>query len=182
MVNAAHVLRLNAVELLRSPGATRRIDAALSPEALGIEHDNIAGDVVVLLEATSGIDGISVHGTLSTPWKTLCRRCLIDVAGVAVSDVDERFQLAPSDADTLAIVGDQIDLVDVVREYVLLDVPDAPLCRDDCAGICPECGADRNQGACDCDTTPRDLRWSALEGLQLDIDDPPDGLDSGRTE
>ena len=56
----------------------------------------------------------------------------------------------------------------MVREYVLLDLPEAPLCRDDCAGICPQCGADRNESPCDCDTSVTDLRWSALEGLRLD--------------
>ena len=61
-----------------------------------------------------------------------------------------------------------VGLVPVVREYVLLDLPDAPLCKDDCAGICPNCGIDRNTGTCDCETSATDPRWSALEGLQLD--------------
>ena len=69
-----------------------------------------------------------------------------------MSEVDELYQHDPLE-DALEIVGDQIDLVPVVREYVLLDLPDAPLCRPDCAGICPKCGADRNLGACDCDTS-----------------------------
>ena len=53
----------------------------------------------------------------------------------------------------------------------LLELPDDVLCRDDCAGICPVCGIDRNTGACDCDTTVRDDRWAALDGLQLDETD-----------
>ena len=56
----------------------------------------------------------------------------------------------------------------MVREYVLLDLPDAPLCKDDCAGICPNCGIDRNMATCDCDTSATDPRWSALEGLKFD--------------
>ena len=58
----------------------------------------------------------------------------------------------------------------MVREYVLLDLPDLPLCKDDCAGICPNCGIDRNVGTCDCDTPVTDPRWSALENLKLDED------------
>jgi uncharacterized protein len=53
----------------------------------------------------------------------------------------------------------------------LLELPNDVLCRDDCAGICPVCGIDRNAGTCDCDTTVRDDRWAALDGLQLDETD-----------
>ncbi len=69
-----------------------------------------------------------------------------------------------------AIEGDQIDLAPAVREYVLIELPDGPLCRDDCAGICPECGADRNEAPCECDTSVRDERWSALDDLRLPDD------------
>ena len=87
-----------------------------------------------------------MHGTVTTPWHGQCRRCLTDVEGVSVSEVDELFQQHPRDEDAIEIIGDQIDLAPVVREYVLLDLPDAPLCRPDCAGICPSCGVDRNTG------------------------------------
>ena len=46
--------------------------------------------------------------------------------------------------------------------------PDAPLCRDDCPGLCPRCGADLQLAPCDCDLTERDERWSALDQLRLD--------------
>jgi uncharacterized protein len=168
VANLAHALRVNAAELLRQPGAVRRVDVELPASAIGVDDERVDGEVQVGLTATSGIDGVMVHGEIRTPWHAQCRRCLADVEGVAVSEVDERFQVRPTDDDSLEIVGDQIDLVPIVREYVLLDLPDAPLCRPDCAGICPNCGADRNLGECHCDTTPRDLRWSALEDLRLE--------------
>ena len=73
-----------------------------------------------------------------------------------------------SDDDAFPIEGDQIDLVPAVREAVLLELPDDVLCREECAGICPVCGIDRNQGTCECDTTVRDDRWAALDQLRLD--------------
>jgi uncharacterized protein len=161
-------LRVNALDLLRHPGDSRRLDLTIEPSELGLEDDRLAGAISVDLEATSSVDGIVVHGTIGTPWRGQCRRCLIDVDGVATSEVEEVFQQHPSSDEAVEIVGDQIDLAPIVREYVLLDLPEAPLCREDCAGICPECGADRNTTACDCDTAPVDDRWSALEGLRLD--------------
>ncbi len=55
------------------------------------------------------------------------------------------------DPEAFPIERGQLDLAPMVREEVLLGVPDAPLCRDDCAGICPECGADLAAGPCGCD-------------------------------
>jgi uncharacterized protein len=164
----AHPLRLNAAELLRQPGSTRPVETSITAADLEIDDARISGPVVVALSATSSIDGISVHGEVRTPWHGECRRCLVDVDGVTVSEVDERYSPHPVDADTIEIVDGQIDLAPLVREYVMLDLPDAPLCRPDCAGICPQCGADRNVAACDCDTAPSDPRWAALADLRLD--------------
>ena len=168
MARTAHDLRINALELLRHPGATRHIETVVPPAELDVHDDRVAGDIAVAIDATSSVDGVIVHGTVSTPWQGQCRRCLVDVSGTAVSAVEEVFQYHPQHQDAIEIVGDQIDLAPLVREYVLLDLPDAPLCKDDCAGICPTCGVDRNVTSCDCGTTPADPRWSALEGLQLD--------------
>ena len=169
-------LRINAVELLRHPGASRRIEATLDPADIldptdiSVDDDRLAGQVAVDLEATSSVDGVVVRGTVRTPWHGQCRRCLIDVDGVSVSEIDELFQEHPRHDEAIEIVGDQIDLAPIVREYVLLDLPEAPLCREDCAGICPTCGVDRNTVACECVVSAADPRWSALEGLRLDPD------------
>jgi uncharacterized protein len=141
---------------------------------LGVEDERITGDVTVDLLATSNIDGVVVEGTITMPWRAPCRRCLVEVVGTARIDVDEVYQdpsdVSVADRGAFPIEGDQIDLVPAVREAVLLELPDDVLCRDDCAGICPVCGIDRNAGTCDCDTTVRDDRWAALDGLQLDDD------------
>ena len=54
----------------------------------------------------------------------------------------------------------------MVRELVLMELPPAPLCREDCAGICPTCGADRNQATCDCEQDLGDPRWAGLDALR----------------
>ncbi len=58
-----------------------------------------------------------------------------------------------------------LPLEDVVREQVLLTLPGRTLCREDCKGLCPHCGADRNATECTCDNTVADSRWSALAGI-----------------
>lgn len=168
--NPLLVLRLNARELLRQPGMTRQIQAVLSADDLAVEDNRVAGSVDIVLEAVSSIDGIVVVGSVSTPWRAPCRRCLTEVEGTAQIAIDEVYQDDISDEHAFQIEGDQIDMAPAVREYVLLELPDGPLCRVDCAGICPVCGIDRNQGSCDCDTSVRDQRWAALDDLRLDDD------------
>ena len=168
MAHTAPDLRINAVELLRHPGTTRHIETTVPPAELDLDDDRVRGDIAIAVDATSSVDGVVVHGTVTTAWRGQCRRCLTDVEGTSVSVVDELFQQQPRHEDAIEITGDRIDLAPVVREYVLLDLPDAPLCKDDCAGICPNCGIDRNTATCDCDTSATDPRWSALEGLNFD--------------
>ena len=164
-----HALRVPARELLRDPGATRVIRTSVDAADLGVHDERITGPVTVDAVAVSSIDGIAVSGTASVPWRSDCRRCLRAVEGVVVAELDEVYSDEDStDDDALPIDGDQIDLAGPVREYVLLDLPDDPLCRDDCAGLCPVCGIDRNEATCDCDTTVRDERWAVLDQLKLD--------------
>jgi uncharacterized protein len=59
-----------------------------------------------------------------------------------------------------------VDLAPLVHDAILLDLPLAPLCREECAGLCPFCGIDRNEGTCDCQA-PLDPRWATLDGLQF---------------
>jgi uncharacterized protein len=94
----------------------------------------------------------------------------VETGGTQVSEVHELYQRVVTDPEAFELVGDQLDLTDVVREVVLLDVPSTPLCRPDCAGLCLTCGANLNDGSCGCVAAPADPRWAALE--QLDI--PPD--------
>lgn len=68
------------------------------------------------------------------------------------------------------VEGDHIDLTPYVREAVLLEIPYAPVCREECRGLCPECGADRNRETCSCRTERIDPRLAVLKELQIPED------------
>jgi uncharacterized protein len=113
--------------------------------------------------------GIAVEGTVSAPWVGICRRCAEPVSGELHIGVHERFADVPlasaSDEELYPISDDDIDLGPMVRDAIVLELPMAPLCRDDCAGLCPQCGANRNEGDCGC-VAPRDPRWANLDVLR----------------
>lgn len=79
---------------------------------------------------------------------------------------DEGVELAENDLDVYPFDGEVVDLEPLVREQFVLAVPFAPLCREDCLGLCPQCGADRNHASCACEK-PIDPRFTALQGLKL---------------
>ncbi len=163
-------LRINAVELLRQPGAVREVSIDVDATALDAGHERLVGDLRVELRLTALNDGIEVDGTVSADWATVCRRCLRDLSGTAVGVVDELYQIEPLDPDAYLIEDGQLDLAPLVRETALLELDAERLCRDECAGLCPVCGVDRNATACSCDTSVRDDRWAALEGFVPDDD------------
>ena len=65
-----------------------------------------------------------------------------------------------------------LDLRPAVREEWLLAAPAFVLCREDCKGLCPRCGADLNEGPCSCTKTEIDPRWASLAALKGRLDDP----------
>lgn len=170
MADQLRPLRINAVELLRQPGATRDVDVVIDAEPLDAAHEHLDGQIHVVLALRAMNDGIKVTGTVTAAWATVCRRCLVDVAGSAVASVDELYQIDPIDPEAYLIVDGQLDLVPLVRETALLELDRERQCRDECAGLCPVCGIDRNIDSCGCDTIVNDDRWSALEGFVADDD------------
>ncbi len=112
-------------------------------------------------------DGIVVRGTLSTAWASACSRCLEPVGGDISVHVDELFELVPLEGETYQLDEDVIDLEPMVRDALLLELPLAPLCDPDCAGLCATCGVNRNVTACECVTTEIDPRWAALRSFEL---------------
>ena len=165
-------LLVNAVELLRQPGTQRQVELVVAQDDLDVVDPHLSGDIAVDLVLESAVDDIGVTGRLTVAWADECRRCLTPLADMLLVDVDERYaEPDPTgyrlvDPAAFPIEHGQIDLTPMVREEILLAVPDAPLCRPDCAGLCPTCGADRNVAPCACDTEVRDDRWAVLDALR----------------
>ncbi|MEP7048389.1 MAG: DUF177 domain-containing protein [Ilumatobacteraceae bacterium] len=164
-------LLINAAELMRRPGSERRVTLQPTVAELGIADPRFDPEAVVevSLRLESLSDGIVVDGDLRAPWADSCRRCLAPAEGVVVCDVHELYQHVVTGPDAFEIVGDQVDLARMVRENILLDAPVAPLCRPDCAGLCPTCGIDLNAGTCDCVSAVADPRWDALAELKANL-------------
>jgi uncharacterized protein len=129
------------------------------------EGSDVCVDVV--LESIAG--GIEVSGTVEAPWSGACRRCLAEATGTLVLPVRELYTESGDGEDTYPLDGETVDLEVLAHDAILLELPPAPLCRPDCRGLCPTCGADLNDRTCDCEP-PRDPRFAALDVLRIDTD------------
>ena len=95
------------------------------------------------------------HATLTGTVRVACRRCLTEIAYPLEAKVDVLFSADPDAADDPSVYPleepvNEVDVRPAVREEVALAVPAFPLCREDCAGLCPHCGANLNLGPCGC--------------------------------
>jgi uncharacterized protein len=163
-------LRIGVSELRRRPGERRALHRSVPMGGTAISTaevpDGATADVDVVLESLS--DGVTVAGTVRVPWVGPCRRCLEPTSGVATAEIAEVFSDHPVGSDLLAFDGDAVDLGPVVHDAVVLALPLAPLCRDDCAGPDP----DHFPVVTDAeDVPPADPRWSALAELRFDPED-----------
>lgn len=120
---------------------------------------------------------VRIHGHLDVAMEAECDLCLEPAGFPVAQDFDlvyepaeagpegEEVALAREDSDVDFYRGDGLELADVLREQVLLALPMQRLCREDCQGICPVCGENRNRVQCGCQVKPPDDRWAALRNL-----------------
>ncbi len=169
----ASPLIVNIAELLRRPGSERDIEIEMKAEVFAFADSRIddSSDVGVQLHLESIQDGIVLRGKISSSWHLACRRCLRPVADFAVAEVDELFQRVIVNPDAYPLVGEQLDLKQMVRELVLLSLPDGPLCQADCPGICLKCGNDLRTSPCSCQNSVGDERWAVLDELKSQLGD-----------
>jgi uncharacterized protein len=163
-------LRCNVADLLHHPGSRRTVHLEAPASELGGVGGSRVADrplaVDVTLERVP--DGVVVRGRVAGEYMAQCSRCLAPITRELSESVDELYEPDPVEGETYRLDGDELDLEPAVRDAILLDLPVAPLCREDCAGLCPVCGTDRNVAPCTCDTSFPDPRWDALRALTFD--------------
>jgi uncharacterized protein len=167
-------------ELGRRAGSMRTVRRVVpAPEgwSLALVGVPAGSDVTLELRLEAVMEGVLVSGDAGVHYTGECGRCLTPVDGEVTAVFQELFGYAPrhdrhhvgegDDDEPLALLdGDLIDLTDAVRDAVMLTLPLNPVCAEDCAGLCPDCGArldlagpeHQHDGAVD-------PRWAALTKL-----------------
>lgn len=137
------------------------------------------GDLSVKGLAELFVDAIRLRGSLKVEMATPCARCLeltpfpinqeFDLFYSPISTIgrEEEVEIQAPDLEVGFYHGDGLQLEDAMREQVLLSLPMKSICRTDCAGLCPQCGQNRNAVNCRCQPAKTDPRWSPLEKFRI---------------
>jgi uncharacterized protein len=165
-------LRIDVADLLSHPGARRPLHLEAAVPGLGTAVARINEPVTLDLVLERVPDGVVARGTVDARWEGECSTCLRDLAADLTVGVGELFEAHPIDGDTYPIEGHEIDLEQLVRDALLLELPLAPVCaRDDCApAVVPGVligGTDVMPADPESSDAPADPRWAALSDLEL---------------
>ncbi len=168
------MLRLDLTRLERE--GSLQIEARIPPDdPLWADAEvSFAGPVQVRARAScTGSGEIVVRGSVQAPLDQECRRCLEPVPGVLDEEVTLVFLPATEpgmedDGDTRLFEADaaELDLGEALREEMILAIDPYVVCRPECRGLCPQCGANLNTETCACTTDEPDPRWDTLRALK----------------
>lgn len=147
----------------RIPEDGSRYEGSDPGSILQVESDPLideTGDVSYELYAQRVSGELVARGTLAAELKMRCARCSeFFWTTVRVSDFLRAYPLAEGD--------DVVDITEDLREEILLHVPGFALCREECKGMCPQCGANLNMGSCECSVKDSPSPWAVLDQLSL---------------
>ncbi len=160
------VLKLNVGFLLSTRIGTSHNSEFDIPEPIKVADDLIIDNLTGDLRMTVTKEGILVQAELDTQVPITCSRCLDDIAQPFHIHLEELYATNATVPTEFSIGADGIlDLSPLIRAEILLDTSQRHLCREDCQGICPVCGINRNDETCDCVTEHIDPRLAVLKQL-----------------
>lgn len=168
------------IDLITLEKSPLHFSFSLAPDEidLGEEAVKLKNTVKVEGDLTKRIVQTDVEGEISAEAEIECTRCLLatdaplkisfSVSYVAPENytAEREAEIREDDLQVAVLDDDKIDLTELVREQILLNLPEPFYCREDCKGLCQKCGANRNLIDCNCEEKEVDPRWAALKNLK----------------
>jgi uncharacterized protein len=169
-------MRIELVDLADGKGEFAHVYQPTELE-LGDERTSLCGPASISGKVRQAGNEVFVNGQVDACVQVDCDRCLQPIKLPVKSEFSleympgneyESTQTAELTEDLMSVSvfdGESIDIDEIAKEQVLLLVPTRSLCKEDCQGFCPTCGADKNKGDCSCSEVEIDPRWAALKNL-----------------
>lgn len=162
------MIKINVAEIKKRLVGAKTLAFELEPAELEITPEEMAliGGVRLDGRISNVGDVLLLKARLSGRVRRTCGRCLKEFTADAEAEVVEKFYPAGAENienDAFVYDSDVIEITEPLREGLLLAEPMQALCKPDCRGLCPVCGADLNEGDCGCDRLTVDPRLAALK-------------------
>lgn len=168
------MVRIDVGDLLKRPVGTTR-SYKIDEETEGAEGPcKIKGNLELMRTGR----GILMRANIDTSEKCTCSRCLEEFKHPLRLNIQEEYfpkvdlntgvpLPAPSEPNAFSLDENQeLDTAEAVRQHIVISMPMKPVCKENCAGLCPTCGKNLNEGPCIC-VREVDARWHKLQGLSL---------------
>ena len=162
-------------ELISSDSLSRSYEASIEMEELvfeGCRYPLTQKEPVRLHLTGRGKSRVAMEASVKISVLIPCSRCLKDVElkfdfGCSQEMDFEKIRSGGlDDIDEISFIeGNSLDVDRFVQNELIVRLPAKVLCKEDCAGLCPVCGQDLNEGECGCDRSPADLRMSAIRDI-----------------
>ena len=164
---------IDIAQLRLEPGAETSVEVpvAVPPIELGgVEYAGPAAPPIARVDLTRLQSGLLLRLRVQTTVSGPCHRCLEEAAIPVAIDAREYQADHPepgAEAEEVCdyLQGDELDVASWAADAIVLSMPHKILCREDCKGLCPNCGANLNEGPCQCPPPEPDDRWGPLRGL-----------------
>ena len=166
------------IDLASVGTSPKPLAASFAPAEIDLDNEaTLASDVTLNGEMFSRDGKVHIDAVIKADISLDCTRCLEPIAQHLEFRFDDVFvdaeqesrhdeaEVALEELDESLVIGGEIDLAEVVREQILLALPEQVFCSEDCKGLCPKCGGNRNLIDCSCDREEIDPRWAALKDL-----------------
>lgn len=155
------------------------VSVVLKPGVVDLRSTDFRQKGALTVEAVVSLvsEEVRVQGQLEGCVETTCSRCLEAVEipvkksfdlfyrsqkSLVPTGGDEEIELKPADLEVGFFSGGGLELTDALREQILIEMPMKPICRPECKGLCPLCGANLNASPCHCERQENDPRWAIL--------------------
>ena len=169
-------MKINILPVKKIIGSSQSFSFTTSTDVLDLPGTAAgAGDVAPVFVSGHIVNNgqsLEIQGQVQAKVQYVCSRCLVNFSRDVSVDFSERYLETPdqnatdTDLDGVSFYqGDEIDITVLVRDSVLLSEPLQPVCSEDCCGLCPECGVNRNVEACSCQQQTIDPRLLVLQKL-----------------
>ena len=144
---------LNVTLALKDPGQLYPFSAEASVSPMTVFGEEVRFSTVKLKGTMLGTEEtVTLRAELTSEANMTCARCLGEIRIPIRVNIEERFshEADPDEPDQYLYNGSALDLTDCVRDQVALQLPISAVCSEDCKGLCPRCGQNRNDVSCTC--------------------------------
>lgn len=155
-------------ELRKSAGQSKAYSLVLDGAQIEAEFPSVTLSHPIILEVNLKFENdlYFLSGQLSSTMTLECSRCLKLILYQLNYKIDERFSTKTDEDDDIIILDkDEINLLEIIREVIEFSIPQKALCKDNCLGLCPNCGCNLNISKCQCKQNNIDPRLAILKDL-----------------